>query len=173
MNLLSLNVNGFGKGDFKYSWVAKLINTHKVIFAGIQETKRKGFTDFKIYQIWGSVDFDYVFQSSIGKRGGLLSVWNKNLFSKSMVLQIKDCLIVQGIWLETNKPMCFINVYAGQSLTVREDLWNYISCVLQNWNGISMVFGDFNEVRNQEERRGSQFDGRAAKNSINSSIETV
>lgn len=51
MNILSLNINGFGKGDYKMDWVRILINSHKVAVVGIQETKRKEVTDMMLKRL--------------------------------------------------------------------------------------------------------------------------
>lgn len=73
MNILSLNINGFGKGDYKMDWVRILINSHKVAVVGIQETKRKEVTDMMLKRLWGSMDFDFFYVGSPGQGGGLLS----------------------------------------------------------------------------------------------------
>lgn len=41
MNLLSVNLNGLGLGEFKTQWVSDLIKTHRIGVVGIHETKRK------------------------------------------------------------------------------------------------------------------------------------
>ncbi|GKE32605.1 RNA-directed DNA polymerase, eukaryota [Tanacetum coccineum] len=41
-------------------------------------------------------------------------------------------------------------------------LWDYLSLVINNWNGDAILMGDFNEVRTIEERHGSLFDILAA-----------
>lgn len=57
----------------------------------------------------------------------------------------------------------FINVYASQNPAKREDLWYFISAIMGSWNGGIVIFGDFNEVRDESERRGSQIDESASK----------
>ena len=64
MNLLTLNSNGLGLGDFKTKWISDLIKTHKIGVVGIQETKRRSMSDMVIKRIWGSHDFDYVCKGS-------------------------------------------------------------------------------------------------------------
>ncbi|GJW41234.1 RNA-directed DNA polymerase, eukaryota [Tanacetum coccineum] len=41
-------------------------------------------------------------------------------------------------------------------------LWDYLSLVINNWNGDVILMGDFNEVRTIEERHGSLFNILAA-----------
>ena len=38
------------------------------------------------------------------------------------------------------------------------ELWSYISAVLCGWKGQTIIFGDFNEVIKEGERRGTNFD---------------
>ena len=116
MNLLSLNVNGLGSGEFKSDWICKLVQTHCIAFLGIQETKRKDITEIMARRIWGSQNFDYAFCNSEGNSSGIMCVWNRDMFSKESCMYRKDCLIIQGTWSENSRKICFINVYAGQTL---------------------------------------------------------
>lgn len=59
MNILSLNVNGLGKGDFKLDWVRNLVNSHNIDVVGLQEIKRKEFSDMSGRRLWGSNDFEF------------------------------------------------------------------------------------------------------------------
>lgn len=164
MNILSLNTNGLGIGDFKVSWIRNLIFKHKIDFVGIQESKRKNLSDMVIKRIWGSPDYEFVYKGSNGQGGGLINIWNKNLFLKEQVIYREDCLITQGRWLEKNVPIMFVNIYASQDPSKREELWNFISAYLNGWRGTAVVFGDFNDVRSEQERRGSVLNKRATEN---------
>ncbi|GJS70558.1 RNA-directed DNA polymerase, eukaryota, reverse transcriptase zinc-binding domain protein [Tanacetum coccineum] len=48
-------------------------------------------------------------------------------------------------------------VYAPQELTEKKMLWDYLTIVIDNWNGEVVIMGDFNEVCKQTERYGSIF----------------
>lgn len=160
MNILSLNINGMGLGDFKSRWVSNLVTKHNSSVVGLQETKRKVFSDLMVKRIWKSSDFDFVSSNSVGQGGGLISIWNNNLFRKSYSICREDCIVIQGTWLENNVQVCFINIYASQNPTKREELWSFVNTTLLNWGGVTIVFGDFNEVRSANERR---IKGRGSK----------
>lgn len=96
MNLLSLNINGFGKREFKLKWVNNLVNSHRIPVVGIQETKRKVISDLMVKRLWGSNDYEFEFCGSNGHSRGMLMCWNKNLFVKSHVICRNDCLVIQG-----------------------------------------------------------------------------
>lgn len=100
---------------------------------------------------------------SNGQGGGLVSIWNTQLFSKEQAITREDCIVLKGRWKESNEPICLINVYAIQNQSKREELWGFITAIIYCWYGILVIHGDFNEVRNKEERRGSNFDERSAR----------
>ncbi|GJX27101.1 beta-fructofuranosidase, insoluble isoenzyme 1-like protein isoform X2 [Tanacetum coccineum] len=56
----------------------------------------------------------------------------------------------------------FNNVYAPQALNRKKKLWLDIKALVQSQNCLSVVMGDFNEVRNKNERLGSHFCRRSA-----------
>lgn len=161
MNILTLNLNGLGKGDFKSFWVSDLIKKHNIAMVGLQETKRREISDLMVKRIWGSPDFEFVYRNSVGQGGGLLSVWNKHLFVKESSICRDDCIVLKGVWTENNCHICFINCYANQCPVRRVDLWQFISNMLTDWRGVAIVFGDFNDVRNPMERVGSSTDDKA------------
>nr|GEV71218.1 putative RNA-directed DNA polymerase, eukaryota, reverse transcriptase zinc-binding domain protein [Tanacetum cinerariifolium] len=68
-----------------------------------------------------------------------------------------------GVWIHENVQVQWIVVYAPQALSCKISLWSTLSNLLANWNGISVVMGDFNEVREESERHGSIFFGRQAR----------
>lgn len=163
MNILSLNMNGLGLADFKLRWVSNLVNKHNSSVVGLQETKRNFFSDLMVKRIWKSTDFDFVTSNSVGQAGGLISIWNNNLFRKSHSICREDCIVIQGSWIENNVQVCFFNIYASQNPVKRAELWNFVNGILLNWSGVAIVFGDFNEVRSGMERKGSVLDERSTK----------
>ena len=68
MNILSLNINGLGRGDYKSDWVCKLVQKHNIAVLGIQETKRKEITDIMARRMWGSSDFVHIEQYPFRKK---------------------------------------------------------------------------------------------------------
>ncbi|GJZ38657.1 RNA-directed DNA polymerase, eukaryota [Tanacetum coccineum] len=66
-------------------------------------------------------------------------------------------IAIAGTWIPSNSNLLIISVYAPQPRVEKRLLWNYISSLITHWQGDALVLGDFNEVRNTEERRGSVF----------------
>nr|GEU46509.1 RNA-directed DNA polymerase, eukaryota [Tanacetum cinerariifolium] len=50
-----------------------------------------------------------------------------------------------------------------KSIALKRTLWEYISVLINRWNGETLVLGDFNEVCSEEERFGSIFNQSSAR----------
>lgn len=46
----------------------------------LQETKASLIYDKLIFEIWGGTDVEWLFKSSVGLSGGLISMWRKGFF---------------------------------------------------------------------------------------------
>ncbi|GJT37027.1 RNA-directed DNA polymerase, eukaryota, reverse transcriptase zinc-binding domain protein, partial [Tanacetum coccineum] len=77
--------------------------------------------------------------------------------------------ICSGEWVPNGKKLLMISVYAPQELTKKKMLWDYLTLMIDKWNGEVVTMGDFNEVRKQTERYDSIFNVQGA-NAFNSFI---
>nr|GEU72800.1 RNA-directed DNA polymerase, eukaryota [Tanacetum cinerariifolium] len=129
------SVDGEKKGlgqSTKKIWIRELNRKNKINFAAIQETKLESMDLFSIKAIWGNFSFDFAFSPSIGFSGGILCVWDPNVFAKD-------------------------NVTISDSFVAVRTLWEYISHMIASWDGECEILRDFNEVRSDQERFGSIF----------------
>ncbi|GJU21341.1 RNA-directed DNA polymerase, eukaryota [Tanacetum coccineum] len=131
----------------KKDWVKELCVSNKVNFLALQETKMKSIELFDIKRCRGKFAFDYVHSDSVGN------------------------------WVTNGKLLLIISVYAPQELTEKKLLWDYLGYVIATWKGEVIIMGDFNEVRNKNERFGSIYNvqGTTAFNSFisNAGLEEV
>nr|GEZ13170.1 RNA-directed DNA polymerase, eukaryota, reverse transcriptase zinc-binding domain protein [Tanacetum cinerariifolium] len=70
---------------------------------------------------------------------------------------------IYGTWLPSNSKVLFVAIYAPQQVSHKRILWDYVSTLIDRWNGEVVVLGDFNEVRNIDERCGSCFNPTSAR----------
>ncbi|GJV61083.1 RNA-directed DNA polymerase, eukaryota [Tanacetum coccineum] len=126
------------------------------------ETKMVSIELFCIKRCWGNLSFDYVYSASVGNSGGILCVWDSNLFKKLNATVSDYFVIVRGDWVPNGKKLLLISVYAPQELTEKKMLWDYLSTVMSNWEGEVIIMGDFNEVHKKSERFGSVFNRKGA-----------
>jgi hypothetical protein len=58
--------------------IRELVQSQRVDFLAIQETKMEVVSDAVCRNLWGDDDCQWVFLPSVGSSGGILSIWNKS-----------------------------------------------------------------------------------------------
>ncbi|GJS49220.1 RNA-directed DNA polymerase, eukaryota [Tanacetum coccineum] len=86
-----------------------------------------------------------------------------SIFRKDYATVSDNFIGIYGTWLPSNTKALFVAVYAPQSTSLKRVLWEYISSLIAHWKGETIVMGDFNEVRSEEERLGSWFNKSSAR----------
>ncbi|CAH1426155.1 unnamed protein product [Lactuca virosa] len=171
MNCMPLNIYSTHSSR-KRNWVKSLCVQNGVTFLGLQETRMTQLDLFKVRSMWGNCNFDFAFSSARGRSGGILSIWDPNIFKKFSIVCTNNVVIVRGIWVPFNMECCMVNVYAPQDIIEKRLLWNYISSFITRYGGNYVIFGDFNVVRSVEERFGSVFCSSSAED-FNNFIDDV
>nr|GFC19215.1 RNA-directed DNA polymerase, eukaryota [Tanacetum cinerariifolium] len=90
--------------------------------------------------------------ASVGNSGGIMCVWDPNMFKKTNSTVSDYLVMVRGDWMPNGKKLLIISVYAPQELSEKKMLWDYLSLMMSKWEGEVVIMGDFNEVRNKSER---------------------
>ncbi|KAF1864335.1 hypothetical protein Lal_00021991, partial [Lupinus albus] len=111
--------------------------------------------------LWDGSTFDWVFQPSIGKSGGLLCIWKKDVFQKIAHRNGKGFLGVIDNDLASRELCYIINVYSPCNYKEKREVW----LELGQWKNESScnmwcIIGDFNSVKSSEERKGRESHGR-------------
>jgi len=122
MIVSTFNVRGLG-GRVKKSKIRELVRQNNVDFLAVQETKLEAITSNLCYSLCGGQYRDWVFRSSEGNSGGILSIWRK---SSGIVLFSFQGEGYVGVCLEwgVEKTRCFvINVYSKCDLESKKRLW--------------------------------------------------
>nr|GEY63750.1 RNA-directed DNA polymerase, eukaryota [Tanacetum cinerariifolium] len=112
---------------------------------------------FSIKDVWGNLAFDYAISPSVGFSRGILGAWDPNLFIKDIVKGSDSFLAIQGTWIPFTTKILIISVFAPQDLSKKRILWEYVSHMIDTWDGESVLLGDFNEFRLEQERFGTSF----------------
>ncbi|GJW79512.1 RNA-directed DNA polymerase, eukaryota [Tanacetum coccineum] len=85
------------------------------------------------------------------------------MFSKDNVTISDSFLAVRGTWISSSIKLMIVSVYAPQDLSERETLWEYITHMIDSWEGECVILGYFNKVRSEHERFGTIFNDSGAK----------
>ncbi|KAK3175726.1 hypothetical protein Dsin_032613 [Dipteronia sinensis] len=153
MLAISWNIRGLGKAEKKRA-VRCLVEKHKPIMLFLQETKLSSFDNRLVRILRGSVLNRGMGVEAEGASGGLLSLWNEDLFEVKLCILNRRCIILGGVLMAIKKEVVFCNVYGACIENERKDMWNFIIsstiAVPIPW----VLGGDFNSVLEPSERIG-------------------
>ncbi|KAJ9567283.1 hypothetical protein OSB04_003249 [Centaurea solstitialis] len=141
--------------QIKKHWVKEICKKEQPCLVGIQETKLKEISVQSVAALWGMNDGDFDFCEAMGNSGGLLTIWNKNVFQGEFVVKDKNFLAVIGKWEKKEGLIGCVNVYGPNGQKDRETLWSKLDILCDKEEVSWVFFGDFNEVRNPQERVNS------------------
>nr|GEX88651.1 RNA-directed DNA polymerase, eukaryota [Tanacetum cinerariifolium] len=113
--------------------------------------------------MWGNYNYDFAYSDSLGSSGGILCIWEASIFKKDFVTVSDNFIAIYGTWIPNNAKILIVSIYAPQQPGHKRVLWDYLSLLIDRWNGEVILMGDFNEVRSKEERRGSVFNHAGAR----------
>ncbi|GJS89129.1 RNA-directed DNA polymerase, eukaryota [Tanacetum coccineum] len=147
----------------KKEWIKELTLKNNINFMAIQETKMNCISHMDVKFMWGNSNYNYVYSEAVGSSGGILCVWEANVFKKDYATISDNFIAIYGTWLPSNSKILFMAIYAPQQASCKRVLWEYVSTLIGRWNGETIILGDFNEVRSKDERRGSCFNPSTAR----------
>nr|GEZ64918.1 RNA-directed DNA polymerase, eukaryota, reverse transcriptase zinc-binding domain protein [Tanacetum cinerariifolium] len=158
---MGYNMDGLAQ-KAKKDWVRKLAMKHKVNFLSIQETKMEEFDVGSVRNCWGNHTYEFLHSNSVGNSGGILCVWDTNSFVKYNRTISDYFVIVRGKWLKSDIDLLIVAIYAPHDPRDKRMVWDYLTHVINQWNGSVVIMGDFNDVRFKSERFGSIFNKKGA-----------
>ncbi|GLT88307.1 hypothetical protein SLE2022_063400 [Rubroshorea leprosula] len=147
MILLSMNIRGLG-GIGKKREIRDLVAKQKVDVLFVQETKMEKIDRCLCRMVWDSDNFEWVAQPANGTLGGILIIWNANVFKKIGYLEGAGFLGVVGNWGDENVPCYLVTVYSPCDLASKRILWENLSNKICSNRGNWCIAGDFNAIRN-------------------------
>ncbi|GJT01054.1 RNA-directed DNA polymerase, eukaryota [Tanacetum coccineum] len=154
---------GYSLGNkAKRRWINELCHKHRINFVSLQETKAEDIDLFSIKEVWGNYSFQHVVGSSVGFSGGIACIWDPNRFILDHVSKSDYFVALMGLESRLSTKLLIISIYAPQELSEKRDLWEYLCILITRWDGETIIMGDFNEVRSEKERFGSNFNQHGA-----------
>ncbi|KAJ0555890.1 putative AP endonuclease 1, Endonuclease/exonuclease/phosphatase superfamily [Helianthus annuus] len=161
MNFMSINIRGIGGID-KPAWISKLTREHKISFLCMQETQTSNLDPVTVGRFWGKVDMEWDFVDARGRSGGIVSAWDPGIFSKQGEIKNESFLVVTGRIAGSDIILNIVNVYAPCDVMRRRELWDELKRIKVSKEGLWILIGDFNEVREEGDRMVSRFDSHGA-----------
>lgn len=121
MKIISLNIRGFGS-DGKVQNLSNLSSKESVDCCVIQESLLPDDATNVVKMVWKHCDYGFFQMPSIGRSGGLLSMWRKDLFVADYAFAGTGYSGVEGKWKGCDHPILFINIYASQDRSAKQKL---------------------------------------------------
>ena len=134
--------------------IKKLIKERKIEMVLLQETKRHSMSREMVQSVWLGSNFEFSSVDSMGNSGGLLCIWNLDMFSLESCCSNKNFIILSGIFNSMFR-CAIISIYALTDVGERGKMWESLIRIKPNFVDCWCLGGDFNEIRSLGERIGS------------------
>ncbi|KAK2640393.1 hypothetical protein Ddye_028188 [Dipteronia dyeriana] len=141
-------------GKEKRRHVRNIGYDHKPMILFIQESKLFSFDNGVICSLEGSLLTRGIGIEEVGYAGGLIIMWNEDIFSVKACVSNSRCIIVARELLRIMKEVVFCNVYAANVENERKELWDFILNPQASFPDPWCMGGDFNTVLDPSERKG-------------------
>ncbi|GKE09655.1 receptor-like protein kinase FERONIA [Tanacetum coccineum] len=105
------DIEGLGHKS-KKEWITELNNKHNVNFLALQETKLERVTHMDVKLLWGNSNYQFIASDSVGSSGGILCVWEANVFRKDYATVSDNFLAIYETWLPNNSKILLVVIYA-------------------------------------------------------------
>ncbi|XP_020699747.2 uncharacterized protein LOC110112014 [Dendrobium catenatum] len=151
-NTICWNCQGARKKEVG-NYLRHLIGAHDVSVVGLIETKMEVFSRTDVDRIVGR-DWDFCYQPSVGKAGGILVLWKCSVGSFQVLFKSKQCIMGRFRSLSSFDWEVAV-VYADKDTHIRAMAFNEIS---QHHVPDSplIVGGDFNCILAQADKKGGR-----------------
>lgn len=138
--------------------VRNLVASSKPALLCLQETKSLAWTDKSVKTLGMGSSIGWAELPSQGLSGGLLTVWNSEVFTVFETVKSSNWLMIKGQCEVNGKHFTCINVYSPQGTQRKKKLWDELTPIIQGGDLLTLVLGDFNAVRKQCEKHNCTFE---------------
>ncbi|KAL8473783.1 hypothetical protein ACS0TY_030582 [Phlomoides rotata] len=125
-----------------------MLSKRKIDICCFQETMVGEMKESICKSVWGVSKFNWASKESEGGAGGILTIWNDEVFCETSSWFTRGMLIVNGFWRGDGALCCIINVYAPCIQSEKIVLWDEIKSVVEQsgifvcvWYVILIQFG--------------------------------
>lgn len=152
MKMLSWNVRGLRRVE-KRRRIKSLIKEKEVDMVLLQETKLAAVSLDMVRSLWYRDQVEFLEVVASGSAAGLLCIWDPAVFSLSACYSEKRFILLSGS-LSHNFECVILNIYAPNDVSSRATFWDSLCNLKSEFPKPWCLDGDFNEIKNVEERKG-------------------
>ncbi|XP_028068302.1 uncharacterized protein LOC114270872 [Camellia sinensis] len=122
----------------------------------------RSMNDCFVRSLWLSENFEFMVVDSDGSAGGLICVWNPEVFQLKDCCSTKNFILLSGVFHQSFE--CVVILYAPNDAIRRKQLWDLIINIKSLFNTPWCIGGDFNGILRISERRGCTRSDRGMNN---------
>ncbi|KAK3193121.1 hypothetical protein Dsin_024431 [Dipteronia sinensis] len=163
MLVMTWNVRGLGNRE-KRRLVRSLVSKYRPVVFFIQETKLSSTDNGVLRSLGGSLLSTRVWVDDVRSVGGLVTLWDEELFLAKAYISNQRCIILMGELLKFKKDVVFCNVYTANMESERQELWEFLEISRNSFTMPWILGGDFNRVLDSSERKGGGGNVTSMKN---------
>jgi hypothetical protein len=124
-------------------------------YVGFQETKKEQFSNSFLKKLLGNRNFVWTHLPAVGSASGILVGVNGDLF-EVIAWEIKTFSISVVLKNKISENICRITtVYGSAYEEKKQELISELHELFLNWDGPSMIGGDFNLIRSSKDKNNS------------------
>ena len=171
MKIISWNVRGMNKREKRLAIKREIANFLDSIVI-LVETKIHLRNALKFKEsLWPQAEFLHNYQSNL--RGRIWLLWDAKTYSLTKLTESSQSLQVQCKHIPSDKDFMLTAVYASNILSERRVLWKELDQSSQSISLPWIVIGDFNMIRQNDEKCGGRRIPSSILNDFNDSITSA
>ncbi|GKD94350.1 RNA-directed DNA polymerase, eukaryota, partial [Tanacetum coccineum] len=121
--IISLNIRGIGE-DGKIGWISSIIREERLEILGLQETKSGIVDDRWVEELWGGRGCAFTQLPANGNLGGILLIWDTNVFVCKEAMGDERFVAVKGEWKGKPGEAFLVCIYGPHVGAQKISLWN-------------------------------------------------
>ncbi|XP_039048924.1 uncharacterized protein LOC120189810 [Hibiscus syriacus] len=139
-SVFSWNIRGLGK-NVKLRAISRVLESNKPGVAFFQESKVSEISVIVDRLLRGFIRRDLIFSPAVGASGGLITLWDRNVFQMTSKVILRRVVAVKGRLVFNNLEFGFVNVYGPNIHYDRSDFFEQLS-----WFTLPRSVSDHNPV---------------------------
>lgn len=112
--------------------------------------------------LWGQSYFGFIQKGVEGRSGGLLTIWDTNSLVIDQAVGLDHYGVIKGKLKSVEGDVLVVNIYRPHVEVTKKEVWDSLSRLTESIEAVWCLCGDFNEVRNQNERLNCTFNEQGA-----------
>ncbi|GKE20695.1 RNA-directed DNA polymerase, eukaryota [Tanacetum coccineum] len=133
-----------------------IIHGEKPDVIGFQETKSGLVDNFSVEEVWGNRNFGFTQIEAKGRSGGMLLIWETNVFNCFDAMGDDRFIALKGGWKGVSRNIVLVCLYGPHVSKEKSSLWDRLTGLLRNSSKDWCIFGEFSMVRRQKDILNSQ-----------------